>query len=349
MFVCAGCDAVLTAEVSRVALPAEVHQTWGNGTLLPVLMDAGTYAVDPEPSGPPWRRWDETGAAEAEKRGVYAPVFALSYGAPGAVFVAPGDTRGTVVIPERSGGFCCGLDGRDGPNLACGRCGQAVATRIDDCSYWQSVRFDPDAVRGVRAEDSAPEAESWQDWAERRETEPPVDQAGGWSPRWAAAAGVSLAHLLAASDGASVAVPDGPVADVFRHALDTLLPARRPARTAALAGPSLPAPTADIALVPTHPRTGRTWPSPGTVAVPVAADIWVQLAYPDRHLLSMPVAGRMPGGVLRDDPLPPRPHSLFRPDWGVFLRTLARLPAVREEWLREIHERVRNRPYADPF
>ncbi|MEU0026750.1 hypothetical protein [Streptomyces sp. NPDC006335] len=350
VFVCAGCDAVLTAQVSRVALPAEVHQIWGNGTLLPVLMEAGTYAVDLEPSGPPWRRWDEIGADEAAERGVYAPVFALSYGAPGAVFVAPGDTRGTVLIPERCGGFCCGLDGRDGPNLACERCGRAVATRIDDCSYWQSVRLDPEAVRGVPAEDVAPEADSWQALTEPRDRTPRVDQCGRWSPRWAAAAAVTLAHLLAASDGAPVAVPDGPVADLFRHALDTLLPAGRPARTAALAGPSLPAPDpeVDIALVPTHPRTGRTWQSPGTVAVPLAGDIWTQLVSPQRQL-PIPVAGGMPDGVFRDDPLPLHPHTLFRPDWGVFLHTLARLPAVRERWLREIHERVRNRPYADPF
>jgi hypothetical protein len=44
-----------------------------------------------------------------------------------------------------------------------------------------------------------------------------------------------------------------------------------------------------------------------------------------------------------------RPRSLFRPDERVFLATLARLPAVREPWLREIYERVRSRPSAHPF
>ncbi|WP_328979484.1 hypothetical protein [Streptomyces canus] len=348
VFVCAGCDAVLTAEVSQVALPAEVHQRWGNGVLLPVLMAAGTYAVEPEPSGPPWRSWSEVGPEEAEKRGVYAPVFALSFGAPGAVFVAPGDTRGTVLIPERCGGFCCGLDGRDGPNLACERCGRAVATRIDDCSYWQSVRLDPQAVRGLPA--PGPTTGSGPREGREREGASPVDPYGGRSPRWEAAAGVALAHLLVASEGRAVAVPDGLAAELFRHALDTLLPTGRPAKRVALAGPGLPAPDAgvDIVLVPPRPWTGRAWQPPGTAAVPMTADIWSQLTCPHREL-PVPVTGGMPDGVFRDDPLPLHPRRLFRPDWGVFLHTLARLPAVREPWLRALHDHVRSRPYADPF
>lgn len=109
-------------------------------------MESGTYAVDPEPSGPPWRQCSEIGVDEAEARVVLAPVPALSFGAPGAIVAAPGDTRGTVLIPERCDGYCMGLDGRDGPNLACAPCGRAVATRIDDWSSWQAVWFDPQAV-----------------------------------------------------------------------------------------------------------------------------------------------------------------------------------------------------------
>ena len=116
VFVCEGCGAALTEPVSRVALPAHAYQKYGHG-LLGVLMEPGTYAIDPDASGPPWRPWAEVGAAEAAARGVYAPVYALSYGPRGAVVVAPGDVRGTMFIPERSGGYCCGLDGRDGPNL----------------------------------------------------------------------------------------------------------------------------------------------------------------------------------------------------------------------------------------
>src|SRR5690242_17232210 len=99
VFACTGCDAVLTAPVSRVALPVHADQQFGH-ELLPALLEPGTYAVNPEPSGPPWRRWEEVGADEAAARGVYAPVASLSYGPPGRVGVAPGDVRGTVLIPE---------------------------------------------------------------------------------------------------------------------------------------------------------------------------------------------------------------------------------------------------------
>ncbi len=84
MFTCAGCDASLTLPVSQVALPAHAHQKHGYELLL-VLMERGTYAVNPEPFGPSWQRWEEIGVEEAEARGVYAPGFALSYGPPGAV------------------------------------------------------------------------------------------------------------------------------------------------------------------------------------------------------------------------------------------------------------------------
>ena len=47
--------------------------------------------------------------------------------------VAPGDIRGTRLIPERLGDSCCGLDGADGSNSACEACGSLVATRFDSC------------------------------------------------------------------------------------------------------------------------------------------------------------------------------------------------------------------------
>src|SRR5690242_21023617 len=109
-------------------------------------MEPGTFAVDPEPSGPPWRRWEEIDPDEAAARGIYAPVYSLSYGSPGAIVIAPGDSRATVLIPEKASGYCCGLDGGEGPNLACKACGLPVASRIDDCSLWQTVRLAPEAV-----------------------------------------------------------------------------------------------------------------------------------------------------------------------------------------------------------
>ncbi|MFF5112196.1 hypothetical protein [Streptosporangium sp. NPDC000509] len=77
VFTYADCDAPLTLPVSQVALPAHAHQKHGYELLL-VLMEPRTYTVDPEPFGPPWRRWEEIGAEEAEARGVYAPVFTPS-------------------------------------------------------------------------------------------------------------------------------------------------------------------------------------------------------------------------------------------------------------------------------
>ncbi|MFJ5220316.1 hypothetical protein ACIP98_37225 [Streptomyces sp. NPDC088354] len=339
VFVCAECDAVLSVPLSQVAFPAHGRLRLGHG-FLPALMEQGTYAVDPEPTGPPWRRWSDISEEEAVARGVFAPVSALSFGDPGAIVVAPGDTRGTVLIPERCDGCCFGLDGRDGPNLACEQCGQPVATRIDDCSLWQEVRFAPRAVRPTPARDAAPHTVNWRALAAEVPGTPPIDPCGGWNPQWTAAAGVTLAHLVAASDGAPLAVPDGPVADTFRRTLDALLRQGRPAKTVALAGPGLPAPepTPDILLVPQHPRTGKAWQPPGSArAVPLAAEVWMHLAFPNEGL-PVPATGRLPDGVLRDDPLPMHPWGMFRPDSTPFRYTLARLPAVRQPWLRKIYD-----------
>lgn len=68
VFACATCDAVLTAPLSQVALPVHARQRFGH-ELLGALMESGTFAVDPEPSGPPWRPWAEVGEAEAEALG----------------------------------------------------------------------------------------------------------------------------------------------------------------------------------------------------------------------------------------------------------------------------------------
>jgi hypothetical protein len=345
---CARCGAVLTAPVARVALHVHAHQKYGHD-LLPVLMEPGTYAVDPEPSGPPWRLWSEVGADEAESRGVDAPVYPLSYGPAGAVVVAPGDIRGTVLIPERCDGYCCGLDGRDGPNLACAQCGRAVATRIDDCSLWQAVWLDPQAVRHLPGDGPASRVINWEELREEHPGKPPIQPPGAWSPPWEAAVGAALAHLLAASNGTPVAVPDGPVAQTFRRALDALLPPRPPAKNLALAGPGLPTPAADLALVPRHPQTGEVCPRSGTAqAVPLATDVWRHLAF-HHDQTPLPVTGGILDGVRRDDPPLPLPREPFRPDWEVFLDTLARLPEVRQPWLRRIYDHVQDHPYASPF
>ncbi|MFJ2956438.1 hypothetical protein [Streptomyces sp. NPDC087270] len=357
VFACGRCDAVLTAPVAEVALPVRAHQTYGHD-MLPALMEPGTYAVDPEPSGLPWRRWEEIGAEAAEARGVYAPVHALSYGPPGEIVLAPGDTRGTVFIPGRLDGYCLGIDGRDGLNLACARCGSFVATRVDDCACWQTVWLSPRAVHRLPAGGPAQLPADWSVVTDRRRDEgrdtPPVDQLGAWSPHWEAAAGAALAHLLAASAGAPLVLPRGLVTDLFGPTLDRLLAAAPPRppgpaapRRVVVAGPELPPPERgdSLALVPRHPHTGRTWQPPEPVtAVPLEADVWAQLAFP-RERLAVPVTGGLPAGVLRDDPPPLHPHRLFEPDRRVFLHTLARLPAVRRPGLRAIYDHARFTPY----
>jgi hypothetical protein len=50
VFGCAGCGAVLTAAVSQVALPTHLSDAYWEA-LHPPLLEAGTYAVDPEPYG----------------------------------------------------------------------------------------------------------------------------------------------------------------------------------------------------------------------------------------------------------------------------------------------------------
>ncbi|MFF2367938.1 hypothetical protein ACFVU0_35230 [Streptomyces sp. NPDC058122] len=355
VFVCAGCGASLTVPLSQVALPIHARQKYGNGIQLPVLMESGTFAVDPEPWGSPWRSWEDIDQDEAAARGVYAPVHALSEGAPGAIVIAPGEVRGTVLVPENAGGYCCGLDWGDGPNMACEACGLPVANRIDDCSLWQAVWLAPDAVRRVPVDDADTATLSWVEALAMGKGTPPVapvarwgslrglDHWWSWNPQWEAAAGRALAHLLVASDGRPVTVPQGLIADVFQRALDALLPAGPQARRVSLAGPGLPAPDtdADILLVPTHPQTGVLWSPTGPAAsaypVPMPFGVWKWLAFPEPHL-PLPASGTMPDGVLRDDPPAPRPHRLFRLDPSIFEHTLVRLPAVRSRWLREILE-----------
>ncbi|WP_405888324.1 hypothetical protein OG739_35305 [Streptomyces longwoodensis] len=357
VFVCAGCGTELTTPLSQVALPVHARQKYGNGVQLPVLMEAGTFAVDPDPWGGPWRTWEELEPGEAEARGIYAPVHALSDRAPGAGVIAPGDVRGTRLMPERLGGACCGLDGGDGPNMACEGCGLPVATRIDDCSLWQAVRLDAEAVHRLPVDGGHAASSSWAELVAQGERTPPFEAIatwGGqlgtshywsWSPRWEAAAGHALAHLLVASEGQPVEVPDGLTADVFRPALDALLPAGAPERRAVLAGPGQPPPDAgvDILLVPVHPRTGQAWapahPTGSVHLVPLPLGVWLWLVSP-RPDPPVPASGHLPLWVLRDDPLPPLPHGPLRADRGTFQHTLVRLPAVRSPWLSTVLEKL---------
>ncbi|MEV7444125.1 hypothetical protein AB0O22_23855 [Streptomyces sp. NPDC091204] len=330
MFVCAGCGAELTAPVSRVALPVHTHfGAWEQ--LHPPLMEPATYAVEPLPSGAPRRPWDDE----------------VGFAAPERIVIAPGDSRDMVLIPEKCAGYCMGIDGRDGSNLACGGCGSAVATRMDDCGLWQAVWLEPDAVRRLPCGLPAVPTPDWDELDLELYVVPPVGPDGCWSFRWEAAVPVALAHLVAACEARPVALP-GPLTDLLGEALARCLPAGPPERTARLAGPGMPAPRPgdDVLLVPRHPVTGEPWRPPhAAVVVPLDIGVWAHFALPG-ETSPLPASGRVPEGVLRDDyPLPPRPWRSFTPHHTAFARTLARLPALgRLPELRAYYDRFANWP-----
>jgi hypothetical protein len=135
MFRCASCDTVLSTSVSEVPLSHRDTSPPQHEERCPPRMGYGTYAIDPEPFGPPWWRLDE------EEFGHRRP------GGPRDTYVlAPANVRNTRLIIDKCETGCLGLNGAAGPNLACVSCGAEVATRIDDCGAWQEVRLDPAAV-----------------------------------------------------------------------------------------------------------------------------------------------------------------------------------------------------------
>ncbi|SMF79171.1 hypothetical protein SAMN02745830_06145 [Streptomyces sp. Amel2xC10] len=329
MFACAGCGTELTAPVSRVALPVHTHYgAWEE--LHPPLMEPATYAVDPAPTGPPWRLWEDVGEEAAARQGLYAPVYAVPFGARNRIVIAPGDSRSMTLILEKCEGYCRGVDGRAGPNLACAGCGRPVATRIDDCGSWQTVWLEPAAVVPNSSGLPAGPPPCWDDL----ERVPPVEADGSWSRRWEAALGVMLAHLVAATEDRPVSLPSGPVSELLGHAVGRCLSPGPEARTVGLAGPGIPAPRPrpDILLVPRHPLTGAPWRPSGDegAVVPLDGGVWAYLAHPDDETSPVPATGVVPQGVLRDDyPLPPHPWCPLLPNRDAFRHTLVRLPAVR--------------------
>ncbi|GAB7188869.1 hypothetical protein ATKI12_8983 [Kitasatospora sp. Ki12] len=303
VFTCEGCGAALTAPLSRVAFPLYAGFSYGNGHPMPVLMEAGTYAVDEDPAA--WQAH--------------------------SIVIAPGDAHGTALVQRREYGACCGIDGRNGPNVTCAGCGRKVATRVDDCSLWQATWLEPAAVRLVAVGPARPVAD-WAELAEDRCGTPLLDLTGAWDPRWESEVSVTLAHLVAAADGSPVTV-DRLLADAFRQFL-AALPQTRSAKRAVLAGPGLPLPEPlpDIAVVPRHPQTGEPWPvPPGVAAAPLDLGFWRQLAFHREHP-ARPAIGRLPPGVERDDPLPPHPWRPVMVCHSLFFHALSRIPDVRPAW-----------------
>jgi hypothetical protein len=95
-----------------------------------LLMEAGTYAVDPHES------YDFP-----DVRGTY--------------LLAPGDVHGTRFVIENCGDGCIGFAPERGGNLACAACGTMVGSRMDACGAWQFTRLLPVAVRRIRVGDAA--------------------------------------------------------------------------------------------------------------------------------------------------------------------------------------------------
>ncbi|MFJ5927590.1 hypothetical protein ACIQF6_33845 [Kitasatospora sp. NPDC092948] len=305
-------------------------------------MEPGTYAVDPRPTGPPWRLWQEVGEEAAARQGVYAPVYSVSFGARGRIVIAPGDSRSMTLIPERCEGYCRGVDGRAGPNLACTGCERAVATRIDDCGSWQTVWLEPDAVVSRPSELPDRPPPDWADLERAEHRVPPVEPDGSWSRRWEAAVGVMLAHLVTATENHPVTLPSGPVAELLGHAVARYLPPGPNPRTVELAGPGIPEPQPlpDVLLVPRHPGTGEPWRPSGLKAtvVPLDSGVWAYLTSPG-ETSPMPATGALPAGVLRDDyPTPSRPWRLLEPHDRAFRDTLVGLPEIRGPRLRRYHD-----------
>lgn len=206
----------------------------------------------------------------------------------------------------------------------------------------QAIWLDPPATRVI---DDGPGPHPLLDWADlidQRPGVPPCEPDGRWNPMWAAAAASALAHVLAASDGDPILVPDHQVAEIFQPTLDRLVGpvGPGPERTLVLAGPGLPDADGDFGLIPQHPQTGELWPvAPPVKPVPLAWDAWRHLAF---HRAPKPVGRSVP--IAPESRPPLLPGYRFEPDGQIFLTVLARLPEVRQPRLRAIYER--GRPYS---
>ncbi|MET9836969.1 hypothetical protein ABZZ01_04045 [Streptomyces virginiae] len=99
-----------------------------------VRMAPGTFALDPEPSGPPYVLDGPSGLL-------------VESGPSGTVALNPGGGTVLEAHPDAAlrRGYCCGMDGERGPNLV-RACGAVIATVHSDCYQVQELRLQPDAV-----------------------------------------------------------------------------------------------------------------------------------------------------------------------------------------------------------
>ncbi|MFB7154728.1 MULTISPECIES: hypothetical protein [Streptomyces] len=146
VFRCRACHRTVTPPVTERPLPdpdsddgwyrPEAAATDVNGhTGEPIVrMAPGTFAVDPEPFGPPYVLDAASGLL-------------VESGPSGTIALNPVDGIGLEAHPDLAmrRGYCCGMDGEWGPNLVCA-CGAVIATVHSDCYQVQELRLQPDAV-----------------------------------------------------------------------------------------------------------------------------------------------------------------------------------------------------------
>lgn len=145
-FQCRGCRRAVTPTLTERPLPgfasadgwyrreASPMDGRGHTTEPMVRMPPGTFAVDPDPFGPPYLPDESSGLL-------------VESGPSGTLVLNPGDGLGLQEHPDirMRRGYCCGTDGEWGPNLVCA-CGAVVATLTSDCYQVQELRLRPDAV-----------------------------------------------------------------------------------------------------------------------------------------------------------------------------------------------------------
>ncbi|MFF0123749.1 hypothetical protein ACFYP7_31210 [Micromonospora arida] len=137
VFACFTCGVVVTGDLVESTLPDESSARSSNdGSEAIPRLRSGQFAVDPEPFGPP------------HVPTANDPHVLVSNGSRGTILINPGDVRGLELHPDRNRrNGCCRLDGLDGPNLVCPRCGSEIATEQSDCWVsWYDIRLEPAAV-----------------------------------------------------------------------------------------------------------------------------------------------------------------------------------------------------------
>jgi len=139
VFGCVSCGVVVTAEVSEVPYPDGEVVVLEERAEAPPRVRQGTFAVAPEPFGPPYEPLPDR------------PQVLVSAGPRATILVHPDDVVGLRHHPDPSRlNGCCRLDGADGLNLVCGGCGAEIATEVSDCwASWHDLRLHPDAVAVV--------------------------------------------------------------------------------------------------------------------------------------------------------------------------------------------------------